>query len=231
MCEKLRFLLCGDTAITIELGNDINEKINEKVMILYDYLKKSKFKGIKELIPTYRSVTVFYNPIECDLENLKYNIEHKIGNIKNNEKRIRKIIDIPILYGGQYGIDLDNVAKYNNISKEEVIKRHSSKIYLVYMLGFTPGFPYLGGMDERISTPRLKNPRKRVESGSVGIAGNQTGIYPLESSGGWNIIGQTPKKLFKANSDVPVIFNPGDCIKFNPIDEDTFKEIKNKEGA
>ena len=231
MFNKLRFLYCGDTAITVEIGSEITTEINSKVIALYEYLKESKIKGINEVMPAYCSITIFYDPIECDLIGLKVDIENKFQNIKNKTSNIKDVIDIPVIYGGEYGPDLEIVAKYNKLTKEDVIKIHSMETYLVYMIGFTPGFPYLGGMNSKISTPRLNVPRKRILSGSVGIAGNQTGIYPLESPGGWNIIGQTPMELFKPNSDSPVLLTPGNYVRFKPIEEKVYIEFKNKKGA
>src|SRR5699024_4926794 len=130
-----------------------------------------------------------------------------------------RMVEIPVLYGGDYGPDLDLVAHRNQLSTEEVIRIHSERDYLVYMIGFAPGFPYVGGMDERIEAPRKENPRQSIPAGSVGIAGKQTGIYPFESPGGWQIIGRTPAQLFLPESNPPTLIQPGDRLRFVPIDE------------
>lgn len=142
------------------------------------------------------------------------------------------IVEIPVLYGGEYGPDIENIATHNNLSIEEVIKIHTSGEYLVYMLGFTPGFPYLGGMDKRIATPRLKTPRTKIPGGSVGIAGEQTGVYPIESPGGWQLLGRTPLNFFDPNNEKPFLINAGEYIKFVQISEEEYhkiiEQIKNK---
>ena len=139
-----------------------------------------------------------------------------------------KIVEIPVIYGGKYGPDIEFVASYNGLSVDDVIELHTKPLYRVYMLGFLPGFAYLGGMDERIATPRLENPRKRVPSGSVGIAGKQTGWYAIESPGGWRIIGRTPLRTFNPSKEPPSIVLPGDYVKFKAIDEDNAEEYDGK---
>ncbi|HHY76979.1 MAG TPA: 5-oxoprolinase subunit PxpB, partial [Clostridiales bacterium] len=136
-----------------------------------------------------------------------------------------KVVEIPTIYGGEYGPDIEFVAQHNNLTVDEVIEIHSSRNYLIYMLGFTPGFPYLGGMSEKIETPRLKTPRTKIPAGSVGIAGKQTGIYPIDSPGGWQLIGRTPVKLYDPLADPPVLLNAGDYVRFVPIDEKEYKSI------
>ena len=149
---------------------------------------------------------------------MKLNVDTKV--------KTKKIYEIPVCYGGEYGPDLEFVAKNADISVEEVIKIHSSKDYLIYMLGFLPGFSYLGGLDEKIHTPRLANPRIKIPAGSVGIGGAQTGIYPLESPGGWQLIGKTPVKTYNPDRKVPILFEAGDYIRFVPISQEEFEKIE-----
>ena len=137
----------------------------------------------------------------------------------------KEIIEVPVLYGGEYGPDIENIASHNNLSVEEVIKIHTSGEYLVYMLGFTPGFPYLGGMDKRIATPRLTTPRTKIPAGSVGIAGEQTGLYPIESPGGWQLLGRTPLNFFDPMKENPFIVTSGQYIKFTAISKKEYDEI------
>lgn len=138
----------------------------------------------------------------------------------------RKVYEIPVCYGGEYGPDIENIAEHAGLSVEEVIKIHSSRDYLIYMLGFLPGFCYLGGLDERIHTPRLANPRIKINAGSVGIGGSQTGIYPLDSPGGWQLMGMTPVKTYDPDREIPILVEAGDYIRFVPIDEDEYKRIR-----
>ena len=145
--------------------------------------------------------------------------------IKAGESR-RRVFEIPVCYGGQYGPDLANIAEHAGLTEEEVVKIHSSKDYLIYMLGFLPGFCYLGGLDERIHTPRLANPRLKINAGSVGIGGSQTGIYPLDSPGGWQLMGMTPVKTYDPDREVPILLSAGDYIRFIPVDEEEYLRIK-----
>ena len=138
----------------------------------------------------------------------------------------RKIFEIPVLYGGEYGPDLESIAEHAGLSEGEVIKIHSSQDYLIYMLGFLPGFCYLGGLDERIHTPRLANPRLKIRAGSVGIGGSQTGIYPLDSPGGWQLMGMTPVKTYDPEREVPILVEAGNYIRFVPVDEAEYKRIQ-----
>ena len=138
----------------------------------------------------------------------------------------KKIFEIPVCYGGEYGPDIDNIASHAGLTQEEVIQIHSSRDYLIYMLGFLPGFCYLGGLDERIHTPRLSNPRLRIRAGSVGIGGSQTGIYPLDSPGGWQLMGMTPVKTYDPEREIPILVEAGNYIRFVPIDEEQYKQIQ-----
>jgi len=230
MYDAPRFLNCGDTALTIEVGNEICPEINKKIISIYEFLKESKVRGIEEVLPTYCSLTVFYDPIQCDIGALIEAVKNNYSNLTSKNEIEEKIIEIPVFYGGEYGPDLERVCNHNNLTTKEVINIHCRGEYLVYMLGFTPGFPYLGGMSDKISTPRLEVPRKKIPEGAVGIAGTQTGIYPLESPGGWNIIGQTPLKLFNSTSSSPTLLKAGDYVKFKPISEEEFIELNRRKG-
>lgn len=225
MYEKGRYLISGDKGLVVEFGNIISEAVNKKVRNLYLAIQKVQIKGINEMIPTYRSLLIHYNPIEIELDNLierLMEIENTLDSIDLPKPRI---IEIPTIYGGEFGEDLNFVSEHNGISVDEVIKIHSSVDYLIYMLGFTPGFPYLGGMSEKIETPRLKVPRTKIPAGSVGIAGKQTGIYPIESPGGWQLIGKTPIKLYDPKSQIPIILQAGDYIRFIPILKEEYDNI------
>ena len=229
MYEKTKYLTAGDRALVIEFGDTIEEQINAKIRSLTLAIEKEGIIGIIETIPTYRSLMVIYEPLLIELDELidkAKAIETKMGEMKLPDA---KVIEIPTLYGGEYGPDIEFVAEHNKISTDEVIKIHSSTEYLIYMIGFTPGFPYLGGMNDKIAAPRLEAPRTKIPVGSVGIAGTQTGIYPIESPGGWQLIGRTPVKLYDPYRKDPVLLNAGDYIKFVQIDEKEYKKIEELE--
>ncbi len=223
----IRFLLSGDSSMVIEFGNEISPEINGQIRKLMNKIKKSNLEEIIELVPTYRSLLINYNPCISDFKTLKEKIENLCSNFVEevSDEKIT-LIEIPTLYNDEFGEDLAYVAKHNNLSKEEVIKIHTGTDYLVYMLGFMPGFTYLGGMSGKIATPRLESPRLKILPGSVGIAGKQTGMYPSQSPGGWRIIGRTPLKLYNKNSETPVFINSGDYIRYVSITEEEYKEIE-----
>lgn len=227
--EQIRFLVAGDRAMVVEFGKEISEDINKKVKVLYEALKVNKVDGIIETVPTFRSLLIYYDPVTITYKKLKKLIEklHKLNtNTYANKKRI---LEVPVLYGEGFDLDMERVSSYTGLMKEEIIERHSSKDYLIYMLGFLPGFSYLGGLDTSLITPRLDNPRVKIPAGSVGIGGEQTGIYPLDSPGGWNIIGMTPIKLYDPNRAEPTLFKAGDYIRFKPITSDEYSYIKELE--
>ena len=228
MQPKTRYLPAGDRAIVLEFGNEISKELNLLVRKLYHSIIKENIEGIEEMVPTYCSLIVYYNP-----QIVKYSVLTK--KIKELENYITEITlpdacvnEIPTLYGGEYGPDLEYVAQHNKLSVEEVINIHTEKEYFIYMLGFLPGFVYLGGMSDKINTPRLEKPRLEVLEGSVGIAGKQTGIYPIGSPGGWQIIGRTPIKLYDPKKEFPFLLKSGNYIKFYPINKEQFKEIEKK---
>lgn len=226
MYEKVKYLIAGDRALVIEFGNEIQEEINSKIRSLTLAIERVCIKGIIETVPTYRSLMVIYEPMIIELAELidkVKSIQEKMDEMKLPDARV---IEIPTLYGGEYGPDIEFVAQHNKISQAEVIKIHTSKEYLIYMIGFTPGFPYLGGMNDKIAAPRLQTPRTKIPVGSVGIAGEQTGIYPIESPGGWQLIGRTPVKLYDPYRKDPVLLSAGDFIKFIQINEVEYKNIE-----
>ena len=226
MYEKAKYLICGDSALTMEFGNVISEEINKKIRTLTTLIENRKISGINEVVPTYRSLMIHYNPLIIGYEELVIILKEAEENINSIELPSPEIIEIPVLYGGKYGPDIENVAKHNNLTVEEVVKIHTSAQYLIYMLGFTPGFPYLGGMDKRIATPRLSSPRIKIPAGSVGIAGEQTGVYPVQSPGGWQLIGSTPLELFNPKRDNPILLKSGNYIVFKSINEEEYMRIK-----
>lgn len=222
----MRILPAGDLAIVVEFGNEISTACNDRVRQLNQCLRKNEVKGVIETVPTFRSLLVYYDPLIITYKKLcKYiqSVSKDTGEIK---AKTNKIIEIPVCYGGKYGEDLADVAKHVGLSEAEVIRIHSGVDYLIFMLGFLPGFPYLGGLDKRLETPRLSNPRTSIPAGSVGIGGEQTGIYPMVSPGGWRLIGKTPLKLYDSERENPTLYQAGDYIHFQPIEEIEFIRIE-----
>lgn len=224
--NEIKFLTAGDCALTMEFGAEIDEKINARVKRLCDALKLSPIKGVGEVVPTFRSVLVYYDPSEISFEALKKQLSLLVPEQTAEGAVKARVVHIPVLYGGDAGEDIADVAAHSGLSEDDVIRLHSEREYLVYMLGFLPGFAYLGGMDERLNTPRLKNPRTKILQGSVGIGGEQTGVYPLASPGGWRLIGRTPVKPYDPGREKPFLYNAGDFIKFDPITEAEYKDIE-----
>ena len=219
---------CGDCAVTLQIGAEISEQVNRKVVCALNALRKADIIGVVELVPTYTSICIHYDPAMLSYETLQRTIgQIKINLSEDNQEAPGRIVEIPVCYGGEYGPDLSFVAQHNGLTPEEVIKRHSEGEYLVYMLGFLPGFAYMGGMDASIACPRLESPRTKIPAGSVGIAGTQTGIYPLSSPGGWQLIGRTPLKMFAIHGDqTQFALSAGDRVRFVPITEETYREME-----
>ncbi|MEK4427125.1 5-oxoprolinase subunit PxpB [Solibacillus sp. FSL K6-1523] len=233
LTENLQIRPLSDSALVIQIGEGINEATHIKVKSILNLLDNHPFSGFIEAVPAYNNVTVYYNPIDVYFSNLDKGVKTPYENVKmtilslmnpthNGETAKERLVKIPVAYGGDMGPDLEFVASYNGLTPSEVIKIHSSTQYLVYMLGFAPGFPFMGGMDEKIATPRKESPRLAIPPGSVGIAGSQTGIYPLETPGGWQIIGRTPSRLFLPEQLPPTLLQPGDRIQFVPISLDEY---------
>lgn len=229
MENSVRFLFSGDSALVIEFGNEISVDINKKIRKMMDDIKKENIDGIVELVPTYCSLLINYDVLKIDYSTLVEKLKTFLNNnLETAEGEEVTLVEIPTLYNDEFGPDLSYVAEYNKLSKEEVIKIHTGTDYLVYMLGFMPGFTYLGGMSEKIATPRLESPRLQIYPGSVGIAGKQTGMYPSMSPGGWRIIGRTPLKLYNPDSDTPVYISSGDYVRYVSISEEEYNEILKK---
>ena len=158
-------------------------------------------------------------------------VENILDVVHNSEPPEAKLVEVPVLYGGNYGKDIQRVVQFSKLSEGEIIQRHQTRNYLVYFLGFSPGFPYLGGMDQDLTTPRIQTPRKRVPQGSVAIAGGQTGIYPFSSPGGWNLIGRTPLKIFNISNPHNSLIQMGDKVQFKSISKDEYERLKESNGA
>jgi inhibitor of KinA len=221
---EIRFLLMGDRGLLLEFGDEISAEVNERVRKMALALQAETMEGIIEVVPTYRSLLVIYNPLIIPLEDLKRRLKQFEEGLKEIFFPDPESTKIPVLYGGNFGPDLEKVAEYLHIPPEEVIRLHCSKPYFIYMIGFMPGFPYMGELPDALITPRLKTPRLSVPAGSVAIAQKQTGIYSMESPGGWQILGRTPVKLFNPEKDPPALLRMGDHVQFYPIGEKEFHE-------
>ena len=218
-----KILPAGDCALVVEFGKEINEALNRKVQCLNEKVAAAHVKGIVETVPTFRSLMVTYDPSEISFEQLKKELSGISVEESAGQETPHHVVEIPVCYGGSYGEDLKDVAAHAGLTEKEVIKLHSSVDYNIYMLGFLPGFPYLGGLDPKLFTPRLDNPRTKIPEGSVGIGGEQTGIYPLESPGGWRLIGRTPLKLYDPDREQPFLYQAGDYIRFVPITAEEYE--------
>ncbi|HXF84187.1 MAG TPA: 5-oxoprolinase subunit PxpB [Anaerolineales bacterium] len=211
---KPRILPLGDSSALIQFGDEIDPALNQRVHALAHLIEISSLEGIIETVPAYATLLVHYDPLLLSFTQVKEHVRTKIAQVKENESRTPRRLEVPVRYGGEYGTDLEFVATYHHLRVEDVIRIHSQKIYTVYMMGFTPGFPYMGKLDDAIAVPRLPSPRTRVPAGTVAIAGLQTGIYPTDSPGGWRLIGWTPLRLFDVEAENPFLFSPGDEVKF-----------------
>lgn len=204
----------GDSSVLVQFGDQINPIINQKIHALNSLLQNTN--GILETIPAYCTLLVHYDSLNFSFHQIKMLVEEKMNQINKMEPKTARRHEVKVRYGNASNSDIEIVASSKKISIMEVIQIHSEKEYLIYMMGFTPGFPYMGILDSRLYMPRLQTPRTLVQAGSVAIAGSQTGIYPLDSPGGWHIIGWTSLKLFDPNSKTPFLFSPGDVVKFIP---------------
>lgn len=214
-----RLLPAGDSAIVVEYGDGIDLRVNARVRLLHHALSAHPDAGIVETVPTYRSLMVHYDPLAAPREDVERLILAAAARLPEDVPEPTRTIEVPVAYGGDAGPDLRDIAALAGLSVQDVIDLHASGDYLVFMLGFMPGFPYLGGLPARIATPRLATPRTLVPAGSVGIAGPQTGIYPSDSPGGWRLIGHTPLRLFDPRRSPPTLLEAGDRVRFVPVSE------------
>lgn len=220
------FLQNGDSAVTVQFKNEISKEVNSYVTSLCAEIENNKIKGVIEYIPTFCSVSVLYDCTLISAKKLISKLEKIIKNIKITTSRKAKLYEIPVCYDDCFALDMGNVCEHSHLTREEVIARHSGRDYLIYMLGFLPGFAYLGGMDEALATPRLDSPRSEIFEGAVGIGGEQTGIYPVASPGGWQLIGKTPVKVYDKERKNPILYSSGDYIRFVPVSLAEYNQIE-----
>ncbi|RZK39801.1 MAG: 5-oxoprolinase subunit PxpB [Pedobacter sp.] len=230
----IKFYYLSEDAITIKFGEGIHDEVFERIVSFSQILNNRPFPGLITTVQAYVTLTIYYDPILISKSKMYgSNGYDKVVNyltglcsdLANNLTKQSTHFKIPVCYDKEFGLDIEELAENKNLSLSELIKLHTSQTYKVYMIGFIPGFAYMGGMDERLSSPRKEVPRKAVPSGSVGIAGYQTGIYPLTSPGGWQIIGRTPLSLFSLTRKNPTLLEAGDLVSFECIDRQTFQEL------
>lgn len=214
----------GDRAATVTFGSDISPECNARVTAFCHMLKTAALPGVLEWVPTYAAVTIHYDPEILPFDVLQGKLE--VLTPEQAAQTDGELLVLPVCYGGEYGPDLAAVAAHCGLAEAEVVAIHSGGEYPVYMLGFMPGFPYLGGMDPRIAAPRLKTPRTAIPAGSVGIAGKQTGVYPLSSPGGWQLIGRTPLRLFDIRRTPQTLLSAGMRVRFRPIPPEEFQKLE-----
>ena len=214
MTFKPKIVPLGDSALLVQVGDEIDITTNQHVHTLAALINVSPPVGVIETVPAYGTLLVHYDSLLLSFGQIKNYLHEKMAQAQDNVSRKRKQLEVPVRYGGEYGVDLETVARHCQLQMEDVIRIHSEKTYTIFMMGFTPGFPYMGKLDDAIIMPRLEIPRTRVPAGTVAIAGSQTGIYPIDSPGGWQLIGWTALQLFNPESESPFLFSPGDEVKF-----------------
>lgn len=215
----------GDSALLIVFGTEISRDTNRLVSAAARRVREQGIRGVVDMIPAFVSLLVCYDPRVISCGALRARLETILQAEAETRETAGRVFEIPVCYGGEFGPDLPDIASHAGLTEREVVDIHTSRDYLVYMLGFLPGFCYLGGLDERIHTPRLETPRLKIPSGSVGIGGSQTGIYPLESPGGWRLLGKTPVRTWDPDRDVPILMQAGDSIRFVEITAAEFRRI------
>jgi KipI family sensor histidine kinase inhibitor len=225
---EMVFLLMGDRGLLLEFGDEISPEINQKVRRMALSIQAKTITGILETVPTYRSLLLLYDPLVIALEELKGRLKEVERGLEQSPLPEPKLSRIPVVYGRQYGPDLESVAEYHRTTPEEIVRLHCSRPYLIYLIGFMPGFPYMGELPEALVTPRLKTPRLLVPAGSVAIAQKQTGIYPMDSPGGWHLLGRTPVRMFDPEKEPPAYLQMGDFVQFYSITEKEFHEWNSK---
>jgi inhibitor of KinA len=211
------FRTMGDRGLLVELGEEISPEVNRGVQELMQRLEQARLPGVRELAPGYRSLLVIFDPLTIAPRELKTRIADIAAQPSSSEPPRAKLLTVPVFYGGDYGPDLEWVARRLGLKLEEAIRLHAGTVYRVYMIGFTPGYPYMGELPDDLVLPRRDTPRTRVPKGSVAIAQRQTGIYPVDSPGGWHIIGWTPVALFDPCREMPSLLEMGDRVKFEPV--------------
>jgi inhibitor of KinA len=220
-----RIVSAGDSAIVVEFDERIDPVVNARAIALAEAVQAAAVPGVRDVVPTFRSVAIYFDPLHTDGDAMFSRVETEAKATASADQSTRVPVRIPVCYGEDLGPDLGAVATFSRMDESAVVATHTERIYRVFMLGFVPGFAYLGTVDDRIAMPRRTTPRVRVPPGSVGIAGVQTGIYPMETPGGWQLIGRTPVKPFDSDRAEPFLLKPGDAVQFFAIDRDEFARL------
>lgn len=222
----------SEYALTVRFSDEINEVANEKAHQFARWIETQSIHGIVEVVPTFSAVTIYYDPLVLGTyEHVRNQTKRWLEQMEETIQPKARTIVIPVCYGGEFGPDLPEVARYHGMSEGDVVRLHVEALYKVYMIGFSPGFAYLGGLPPELATPRRATPRRVVPAGSVGIAGAQTGVYPLATPGGWQLIGRTPLSLFRPTHRQPSVLRAGDIVRFQSITENEYRMWKNDEDS
>jgi len=220
-----QFILASDRSILVQFGHEISEEFHQRVFAFTNFVLTNRIKSVVNIHPAYTSV-LFTLDLNADLKEILSLIKKSWEASTQTDIPKMRQVEIPVLYGGELGKDIDRVSQHTGLNQSEIIQCHEGGLYKVYFTGFSPGFPYIGGMDPSLNTPRLTTPRKQVPAGTIGIAAEQTGIYPLSSPGGWNLIGQTPIKIFDWHHPTDLRLRMGDSIKFISVTKAEFDQLK-----
>ncbi|MGE5245076.1 MAG: 5-oxoprolinase subunit PxpB [Betaproteobacteria bacterium] len=226
-----RIVTAGDSVLIVEFEERIDPAVNARAIALAESVQAAAIRGVRDVVPTYRSVAVYFDPLRTDYDALVRRLEREVAAAGSGIVHERPPIDIPVCYGGEFGPDLAAVAAFAHLGESEVVALHAGATYRVFMLGFVPGFAYMGVVDDRIAIPRHSTPRVRVPALSVGIAGVQTGIYPAETPGGWQLVGRTPLAPFDAGRPEPFLLKAGDAVRFRPIDRGEYDRLAKRPGG
>lgn len=229
--EEPIFLGSGESCLVVEFADEIDRGANMRLQALRRAIEARGPRGVRELVATYRSLAIHFDPLVLKYGDVEEIVGASLKNLREGESEAGRVVVVPVRYGGEYGPDIGNVASHAGLSAEEVVRRHTGRDCYCFMLGFMPGFPYLGGMDESIAAPRLKEPRTLIPAGSIGIADKQTGGYPFDSPGGWQLIGRTPAKLYDPRKKNPFLIEAGDWVRFRAIEDDEYGTIAAAEAA
>jgi len=222
----VRIVAAGDAAIVAEFDERIDPQVNARTLALANALRAASIAGVRDIVPTFRSVAVYFDPLATDITMLRAYVRQVSAREFDASVESASSVEIPVCYDREFAVDIDEVSAFaGGLSSEDVIALHTASTYRVFMLGFAPGFAYLGSVDARIALPRRASPRLQVPAGSVGIAGQQTGIYPMDSPGGWNIIGRTPLRMVSLNGPDPSLLKPGDEVRFRRVSRQEFDAI------